>query len=54
MISDLFGFAVAHLGWRPADFYGATPREYWAAAQAVEAAQPKRSGLINTGGEAFG
>ncbi len=50
MISDLFGFATVHLGWRPVDFYCATPREFWAAAKAVEDAQPKRSGLINTGG----
>jgi len=31
-----FAFATVHLGWRPSEFWAATPAEFWAAQQAFE------------------
>lgn len=27
----MMGVAIVHFGWRPADFWAATPHEFWSA-----------------------
>ena len=39
----LMGFAFAQLGWRPADFWGATPAELYAALEALGGEERRRS-----------
>jgi hypothetical protein len=34
------GAAIVHLHWRPAEFWNATPHEFWAAYEEIERMKP--------------
>jgi hypothetical protein len=37
------GFAITRLGWRPQDFWDATPHEFWSAYEVLEEGAKPRS-----------